>query len=64
MMVIQAAVAQHDYLPRTIATLRTASIPALILLIPHNIEFDVLIRHTAHTWPDTVCTAPGLAPWM
>jgi len=37
MMVIQAAVAQHDYLPRTIATLRTASITALIVLIPHNI---------------------------
>jgi hypothetical protein len=37
MMVIQAAVAWHDYLPRTIATLRTASITALIVLIPHNI---------------------------
>jgi hypothetical protein len=49
MMVIQAAVALHDYLPRTIATLRTASITALILLIPHNIEFDVLIRqHSPH----------------
>lgn len=49
MTVIQAAVAQHDYLPRTIATLRTASITTLILLIPHNIQFDVLIRqHSPH----------------
>ena len=55
MTAIQAAVAQHDYLPRTIATLRTASITALILLIPHNIQFDVLIRqHSPHLAGDGV----------
>lgn len=39
----------RDHLPRTLATLRVASVAALILLIPYNIHLDAFIsQHSPH----------------
>jgi hypothetical protein len=47
--VTQATITQHDHLPRSVVTLRVATIAALILLVPWNIHFNVLIRqHSPH----------------
>jgi hypothetical protein len=45
----RVATQSHDHLPRTAATARIASVAALILLIPFNIHFDVMIdQHSPH----------------
>ena len=43
------AITDREHLPRAASTLRLASVAALILLIPYNIHFDVLVdTHSPH----------------
>lgn len=40
----EIGIAEHDRLPLNLSTFRTASVAALVILIPFNIYFDVLLK--------------------